>query len=134
MLIADVAHNIDSFRALLAVLREGHPRVPFQVLFGVKPDKELARIAPFLAGLGDVSHVFGGEGRPGDPDRTTAGHDLADAREVAETLRVHNLRAVSRGGLKELPEVVSALRADKINLLACGSHHLVGALMSSFSS
>jgi dihydrofolate synthase / folylpolyglutamate synthase len=122
LLIADVAHNVDSFRALLAVMRERHPRVPFQLLFAAKPDKELSRIAPFLSGLADMIHVFGAEGASGP-------HELADPRGVAETLRVHNLRAVSRGGLDQIPSVVRALRADGVSLLACGSHQLVGAVM-----
>lgn len=134
LLITDVAHNADSFRALLALMRELHPRAPFQILFGVKPDKELARIAPFLAGLGDLIHVFGNEGASGALEPAAARHELADARVIAETLGDHDLRAVSRGGLSALPGVMSALRRDKINLLACGSHQLVGAVMSALSS
>ena len=116
LLIADVAHNPDAFRALLATVRRHHARVPFQLVLGLKDDKDAAAVAPFVAALSDLVHVVGGG-------------DLRDADELAEVLRAHGVRAVARGSIDGVHELIGALRADGTDVLACGSHHVVGAVM-----
>lgn len=116
LLVTDVAHNPDAFRALAQTARRQHPRVPFQLVLGLKPDKDAAAIAPFVSALGDLAHVVGGG-------------DLRPAEELAATLRQHGVRAVARGTVDAVPELVAALRADGTNVLACGSHHVVGAIL-----
>ena len=116
LLVADVAHNPDAFRALLATVRRHHPRVPFQVVMGLKADKDAAAIAPFVGALADLVHVVdGGELRPAD--------------ELADLLRASGVRAVARGSLEGVGELIASLRADGTPVLACGSHFVVGALM-----
>jgi dihydrofolate synthase/folylpolyglutamate synthase len=116
LLVADVAHNPDAFRALVATQRKHHPRVPFQVVLGLKPDKDVAAIAPFVGVLGDLTHVVGGG-------------ELRDADELAEMLRANGVRAVARGRLTGVNDLIAALRNQGTNVLACGSHHLVGAVL-----
>jgi len=120
LLITDVAHNPDAFRALAQTHRRRYPREPFQVVLGLKADKDVAGIAPFVTVLGDLVHVVGGG-------------DLRPADELAETLRTLGVKAVARGPLNGINELIAALRADGTNVLACGSHHVVGAVMAGLS-
>lgn len=117
LLIVDVAHNPDAFRALAQTARRRHPRTPFQVVLGLKSDKNAQAIAPFVNALGDLVHVVGGG-------------DLRPADELADLLRQNGVKAVARGALEATPELVAALRAEGTNVLACGSHHVVGAVMA----
>jgi dihydrofolate synthase/folylpolyglutamate synthase len=116
LLVADVAHNPDAFRALLATKLRHHPRVPFQLVLGLKPDKDVAAIAPFVGALADLTHVVGGG-------------ELRDAEVLADALRHHGVRAVARGPLEGVHDLIAALRAAGTNVLACGSHHVVGAVL-----
>jgi dihydrofolate synthase / folylpolyglutamate synthase len=116
LLIVDVAHNPDGLRALAETLRRRYPRERFHVVLGLKPDKDVTRIAPILSAFAWVVHVVDGEG-------------LRPAPELAEALRAAGLRAVARGGVDEATELLRQLQLGDTPVLVCGSHRVVGPVM-----
>jgi len=117
-LIADTAHNPQAFQALADIHGQAHPGAAFELVLGLKADKDAAGIAPYLARMARVVHVVDGE-------------DLRPAADLATLLRAQGLAARPAGALTALPALVADLRARATDLLVTGSHHVVGALLAS---
>ena len=115
--VFDVAHNVDGIRALARHLRSAPGSGPRIILFGCMADKEGPAMAALLAELDAELWLAS----PGDHD----GWAPARLGAAAAEARIWGADAWSSGAIQAAVEAALARGAE---VVACGSHYLVGAL------
>jgi dihydrofolate synthase/folylpolyglutamate synthase len=140
-LLLDVAHNPHGFAALADTLAERFPGVRWEVVLGLKADKDVLAIANEIKRFAVRVQVTEGEDlRPAEelvPVFTNAGIVTIDAgplQRLAE--RVDFLNRPARGfHHRKTPEDRCSQQADGERcgpgqpVLVCGSHYVVGAVL-----